>query len=150
MGSPALHLVAYPGAARTKLKGRSPSMKNPERIGFTWVSRTPGEGIDAIVGVGGLAKEASLGDVSDRHIVVVAENPLRGRRRDRTRPPANTADSGSGPPDLAARGGGILEGAPYPSKTLEVTKGRSPRRRPRPLANWVPPAALIFDGEGTR
>src|SRR5215216_2687060 len=74
-------------------------------------------------------KKASLGDVSDRHVAVVAENSFRGRRRDRTRPPANTADSRSDPPALAARGDGVLEGAPYPSKTLEVTKGRSPLKR---------------------
>jgi len=41
-------------------------------------------------------------------------------------------------PALAARGDGVLEGAPYPSKTVEVTKGQSPRRRgPRPSPRGV-------------
>ena len=40
------------------MKGRSPRYRDRSRIGFTWAWRTPGEGIDAIVGFGCLAKEA--------------------------------------------------------------------------------------------
>jgi phosphatidylglycerophosphate synthase len=38
------------------MKGRSPRYRDHSRIGFIWVLRTPGEGIDAIVGAGCLGK----------------------------------------------------------------------------------------------